>query len=139
MSEGLLDLDSGSDDAAPDTGASDESPNTDELFEDTQDAAPSDDAGHSDGETSDFDPAQTDWLRADLESVPQQYQPLIPLAKNLQAQFTRTQQDLAEQRNQLATERNEWAGRIQQMAAPPPPPAPLASALRGASAAVAPR
>ena len=98
MSEGILDLDSGSDDAAPDTGASDESTNTVELFEDTQDAAPSDDAGHSDGETSDFDPAQTDWLRADLESVPQQYQPLIPLAKNLQAQFTRTQQDLAEHR-----------------------------------------
>jgi len=125
MSEGILDLDSGSDDAAPDTGASEESTNTVELFEDTQDAAPSDEAGHSDSETSDFDPAQTDWLRADLDSVPQQYQPLVPLAKNLQAQFTRTQQDLADQRNQLATERNEWAGRIQQMASPPPPPNPI--------------
>ena len=86
MSE-VLDLDSGGQDAAPDTGASDsDATNSVELFEldDTSTSAPSDDAGHSDSATSDFDPAQADWLRVDPNTVPEQYQPLVPLAKNLQ-------------------------------------------------------
>jgi len=129
MSEGILDLDSGNDDAAPDTGASDNgaADNAVQLFEDdTPTTAPSDGAGHSaHSDVSDFDPAQTDWLRADPATVPEQYQPLLPLAKNMQAQFTRTQQDLADQRHQLAQERQEWSSRIQQMASPPPPPSPI--------------
>lgn len=134
MSE-VLDLDSGGQDAAPDTGASEsDATNTVELFEDaTSESAPSSDAGHSDSATSDFDPAQADWLRVDPNTVPEQYQPLVPLAKNLQAQFTRTQQDLADQRNQLAQERQEWASRIQTMAAPPPPPDPIQQMREGVS------
>ena len=135
MSE-VLDLDSGGQDAAPDTGASDsDATNSVELFEldDTSTSAPSDDAGHSENATSDFDPAQADWLRVDPNTVPEQYQPLVPLAKNLQAQFTRTQQDLADQRNQLAQERQEWASRIQTMAAPPPPPDPIQQMREGVS------
>ena len=135
MSE-VLDLDSGGQDAAPDTGASDsDATNSVELFEldDTPTSAPSDDAGHSENATSDFDPAQADWLRVDPNTVPEQYQPLVPLAKNLQAQFTKTQQDLADQRNQLAQERQEWASRIQTMAAPPPPPDPIQQMREGVS------
>jgi len=135
MSE-VLDLDSGGQDAAPDTGASDsDATNSVELFEldDTSTSAPSDDAGHSENATSDFDPAQADWLRVDPNTVPDQYQPLVPLAKNLQAQFTKTQQDLADQRNQLAQERQEWASRIQTMAAPPPPPDPIQQMREGVS------
>tara|TARA_R100000234_G_scaffold110759_1_gene83325 strand:+ start:79 stop:945 length:867 start_codon:yes stop_codon:yes gene_type:complete len=135
MSE-VLDLDSGGQDAAPDTGASDsDATNSVELFEldDTSTSAPSDDAGHSENATSDFDPAQADWLRVDPNTVPEQYQPLVPLAKNLQAQFTKTQQDLADQRNQLAQERQEWASRIQTMAAPPPPPDPIQQMREGVS------
>jgi len=135
MSE-VLDLDSGGQDAAPDTGASDsDATNSVELFalDDTSTSAPSDDAGHSENATSDFDPAQADWLRVDPETVPEQYQPLVPLAKNLQAQFTKTQQDLADQRNQLAQERQEWASRIQTMAAPPPPPDPIQQMREGVS------
>ena len=135
MSE-VLDLDSGGQDAAPDTGASDsDATNSVELFEldDTSTSAPSDDAGHSENATSDFDPAQADWLRVDPNTVPDQYQPLVPLAKNLQAQFTKTQQDLADQRNQLAQERQEGASRIQTMAAPPPPPDPIQQMREGVS------
>jgi len=130
MSE-ILDLDSSSDDAAPESSASEDS--LELLTETTSSSAPSEDAGHSDSGTSDFDPGQTDWLRADLQSVPEQYQPLIPLAKNLQAQFTRTQQDLADQRNQLAQERQEWTSRIQQMAAPPAPLGPIDQMRQNAS------
>ena len=130
MSE-ILDLDSSSDDAAPESSASEDS--LELLTETTSSSAPSEDAGYSDSGTSDFDPGQTDWLRADLQSVPEQYQPLIPLAKNLQAQFTRTQQDLVDQRNQLAQERQEWTSRIQQMAAPPAPLGPIDQMRQNAS------
>jgi len=130
MSE-ILDLDSSSDDAAPESSASEDS--LELLTETTSSSAPSEDAGYSDSGTSDFDPAQTDWLRVDPQSVPEQYQPLMPLAKNLQAQFTRTQQDLVDQRNQLAQERQEWTSRIQQMASPPAPLGPIDQMRQNAS------
>jgi hypothetical protein len=123
MSEAILDLDSSADDSSPVADSSTEqSANTVELFtDDTSAPARSDSTGHSDSETSDFNPEQHDWLRGDVEAVPEQYKGLVPLAKNLQAQFTRTQQDLAEQRRQLQEQQGQWADRLQQMAVPQQP------------------
>lgn len=123
MSEAILDLDSSADDSSPVADSSTEqSTNTVELFsDDTSAPAQSDSTGHSDSESSDFDPEQHDWLRGDVNTVPDQYKGLVPLAKNLQAQFTRTQQDLAEQRRQLQEQQSQWADRLQQMAVPQQP------------------
>ena len=123
MSEAILDLDSGSEDTSPDTGPSNEQPTNEvELFtDDTPTSARDNGDGNSNGETSDFDPEQHDWLRGDTEAVPEQYRGLVPLAKNLQAQFTRTQQDLAEQRRELQAQQGEWANRVQQVAVPQQP------------------
>jgi len=120
MSEAILDLDSSAEDTSPDVdSSSDRSASTVELFsDDTSTPARSDSTGHSDSETSDFDPERHDWLRGDVSGVPEQYKGLVPLAKNLQAQFTRTQQDLAEQRRELQAQQNEWANRLQQIAVP---------------------
>lgn len=123
MSEAILDLDSSAEDTSPDVdSSSDRSASTVELFsDDTSTPARSDSTGHSDSETSDFDPERHDWLRGDVNAVPEQYKGLVPLAKNLQAQFTRTQQDLAEQRRELQAQQNEWANRLQQIAVPQQP------------------
>ena len=123
MSEAILDLDSGSEDTSPDTGPSNEQPTNEvELFaDDTPESAQSEEPGHSNAETSDFDPERHAWLRSDVESVPEQYRGLIPLAKNLQSQFTKSQQDLADQRRELQAQQGEWANRVQQMAAPQQP------------------
>ena len=123
MSEAVLDLDSGAEDSSPDTGSSSEQPTNEvELFtDDTPTLARDNSDGNSNGETSDFDPEQHDWLRGDTEAVPEQYRGLVPLAKNLQAQFTRTQQDLAEQRRELQAQQGEWANRVQQVAVPQQP------------------
>lgn len=120
MSEAILDLDSSAEDTSPDVdSSSDRSASTVELFsDDTTTPARSDSTGHSDSETSDFDPERHDWLRGDVNAVPDQYKGLVPLAKNLQAQFTRTQQDLAEQRRELQAQQNEWANRLQQVVVP---------------------
>jgi len=123
MSEAVLDLDSGAEDSSPDTGSSSEQPTNEvELFaDDTPTSARDNGDGNSNGETSDFDPEQHDWLRGDVDAVPEQYRGLVPLAKNLQAQFTRTQQDLAEQRRELQAQQGEWANRVQQVAVPQQP------------------
>ena len=123
MSEAVLDLDSGAEDSSPDTGSSSEQPTNEvELFADDTPAPARDNGdGNSNGETSDFDPEQHDWLRGDVDAVPEQYRGLVPLAKNLQAQFTRTQQDLAEQRRELQAQQGEWANRVQQVAVPQQP------------------
>ena len=99
MSEAILDLDSSADDSLPVADSSTEqSTNTVELFsDDTSAPAQSDSTGHSDSKSSDFDPEQHDW------------------------QFTRTQQDLAEQRRQLQDQQGQWADRLQQMAVPQQP------------------
>ena len=120
MSESALALDSGAEDSSPDVESSqDQSTESSlELFtDDTPESARSETSGHSDA-TSDFDPQRHDWLRGNADSVPEQYQPLVPLAKNMQAQFTRTQQDLAEQRRRIEADRSEWADRVQAVAAP---------------------
>jgi|TARA_R110002020_G_scaffold205726_1_gene410386 hypothetical protein len=120
MSESALALDSGAEDSSPDVGSSqDQSTESSlELFtDDSLDSAQSEDSGHSDAQ-SDFDPQRHDWLRGSADDVPEQYQPLVPLAKNMQAQFTRTQQDLAEQRRQIETQQGEWANRVQNLVTP---------------------
>ena len=43
-----------------------------------------------------FDPDTVDWLRVNPNDVPEQYRPLSGIARNMQSQFTRTQQDLRE-------------------------------------------
>ena len=45
-------------------------------------------------EASPFDPDSVDWLRVNPDDVPEQYRPLTGVVKNVQSQFTRTQQDL---------------------------------------------
>ena len=120
MSESALALDSGAEDSSPDVGSSqDQSTESSlELFtDDTLDSAQSESSGHSDAQ-SDFDPQRHDWLRGNADDVPEQYQPLVPLAKNMQAQFTRTQQDLAEQRRQIEAQQGEWANRVQNLVTP---------------------
>ncbi len=84
MSEAVLDLDSGAEGSSPDTDSSSEQPTNEvELFaDDTPVSARDNGDGNSNGETSDFDPEQHDWLRGDVESVPEQYRGLVPLAKN---------------------------------------------------------
>ena len=47
-------------------------------------------------EASPFDPDSVDWLRVNPDDVPEQYRPLTGVVKNVQSQFTRTQQDLRE-------------------------------------------
>ena len=45
-------------------------------------------------DASPFDPDSVDWLRVNPDDVPEQYKPLTGVARNMQSQFTRTQQDL---------------------------------------------
>ena len=49
--------------------------------------------GEETSEASAFDLDTTDWLRVNPDKVPEQYRPLSGIARNMQAQFTRTQQD----------------------------------------------
>ena len=117
MSESALALDSGAEDTSPSEDSSQEQ--SLELFtDDTSTEAQSDSTGHSGSAQSDFDPEKHDWLRGDADNVPEQYQPLVPLAKNMQAQFTRTQQDLADQRRQIEAQQSEWANRVQTLVSP---------------------
>ena len=62
------------------------------------DSSESDDMASSDAaEPSDapaFDPDNVDWLRVNPDDVPEQYRPLSGVARIMQSQFTRTQQDL---------------------------------------------
>ena len=120
MSESALALDSGAEDTSPSEGSSSEESTESSLdffTDDTPNEAPSETSGHSDAQ-SDFDPERHDWLRGNADNVPEQYQPLVPLAKNMQAQFTRTQQDLAEQRRQIEAQQGEWANRVQTLVTP---------------------
>ena len=62
---------------------------------DSTDVVSSDSEEPSD--VSAFDPDNVDWLRVNLDDVPEQYRPLKGIAHNMQSQFTRTQQDLRDQ------------------------------------------
>ena len=59
---------------------------------DSEGVASSDAPENSDA--SPFDPDNVDWLRVNPDDVPEQYKPLTGVARNMQSQFTRTQQDL---------------------------------------------
>ena len=103
-----------------------------EIFTDSDESAPnSDDDGYSDAtaaaptgseSSDDFNPDTVDWLRVDLDTVPEQYKHLAPMAKNMQRGFTQQTQALAEQRRELANSQQQWANRVEQVATPPPQP-----------------
>jgi len=133
MSESALALDSGAEDTSPSEASSQEQATETslELFEDaTPTEAQSDSTGHSGNAQSDFDPEKHDWLRGNADDVPEQYQPLLPLAKNMQAQFTRTQQDLADQRRAVEAQQSEWANRVQTLVTPQQQQADPVDAMR---------
>lgn len=70
------------------------------------DSDSADTAAFVDEETSEasaFDPDTTDWLRVNPDEVPEQYRPLSGIARNMQAQFTRTQQDAKDRLRQADT------------------------------------
>ena len=134
MTESVLDVDSVTDGGTPDAGAAETTTSTDNevtLFSDaTLDSAPDATNGHS-AAASEV-PDNVDLLRTPADELPENLQPLAPLAKNLQAQFTRTQQDLREREAQLAqreaqileqnkqaqTHQQQWADRVQQSVYP---------------------
>lgn len=134
MTESVLDVDSVTDGGTPDAGAAETTTSTDNevtLFSDaTLDSAPDATNGHS-ADASEV-PDNVDLLRTPADELPENLQPLAPLAKNLQAQFTRTQQDLREREAQLAqreaqileqnkqaqTHQQQWADRVQQSVYP---------------------
>ena len=62
------------------------------VASDSTDVVSSDSEEPSD--VSAFDPDTVDWLRVNPDDVPEQYRPLSGIARNMQSQFTRTQQDL---------------------------------------------
>ena len=70
------------------------------VASDSTDVVSSDSEEPSD--VSAFDPDTVDWLRVNPDDVPEQYRPLTGVVKNVQSQFTRTQQDLRE-RERAAT------------------------------------
>ena len=59
--------------------------------------------GEETSEASAFAPDTTDWLRVNPDEVPEQYRPLSGIARNMQAQFTRTQQDAKDRLRQADT------------------------------------
>ncbi len=135
MTESVLDVDSVIDVGTPDSDAAgtaaSSTDNEVSLFPDaTSDAAPGDVNGHS-APASEV-PDNVDLLRTPVDKLPANLQPLAPLAKNLQAEFTRTQQDLREREAQLTqresqileqnkqaqSHQQQWADRVQQSVYP---------------------
>ena len=134
MTETVVNVDSVSDGGTPDSGAAETTTSTDNevtLFPDaTPDSAPNAVNGHS--AAASVVPDNVDLLRTPVDELPENLQPLAPLAKNLQAEFTRTQQDLREREAQLTqreaqileqnkqaqTHQQQWADRVQQSVYP---------------------
>tara|TARA_Y100000593_G_scaffold12991_1_gene24212 strand:- start:1782 stop:2720 length:939 start_codon:yes stop_codon:yes gene_type:complete len=130
MSEAILDADSISPDETSSADSSSEEVGSIELFpEDTSNEPSESVGGHSESSSAEaFDPDTFDWTRGDPDTVPEQYQPVLRAVKNQQADYTRKMQDLADQRRQHQEQaqqvermRNEWADRVQAVAAPQEP------------------
>lgn len=93
------------------------------LDEDTRDEAAADEGGYSEERTStkdvnngtnaEFDPNTTDWLRVDVDTIPEQYRPLQELARNMQASYTREQQVARSVQEQAQTERGQYLEALQ--------------------------
>ena len=137
MTESVLDVDSAVDAGTPDEGASSDTGSDVVFFPDsetdaTQDAAPEAETGHSTPAENSATNGNVDLLRTPVDQLPENLQPLAPLAKNLQADYTRVQQDLRERESQLAAReqqiqtqnqqaqqyQQQWADRVQQTVAP---------------------
>lgn len=96
-----------------------------DLDGDTQDEAAADERGHSEETTSaqapttetneQFDVDNVDWLRVDVDTIPEQYRPLQALARNMQAGLTREQQALAQVREQASSERSQYLQALQSL------------------------
>ena len=137
MTEAVIDVGSSNGAEAPDAGASANETTSDTLlFPDadaTQESAPEPEAGHSAEATDSVaDDSKVDLLRTPVDELPENLRPLAPLAKNLQAAYTRSQQDLREREAQLAQReqqiqaqnqqaqqhQQQWADRLQQAVIP---------------------
>jgi hypothetical protein len=130
MSEAILDADSISPEEISSADSLPEEVNEIELFPEDTPSQPSENVdGHSQSSSAEaFDPDTVDWARVDPGTVPEQYQPVLRAVKNQQADYTRKMQDLADQRRQHEEQaqqvermRNEWADRVQAVAAPQEP------------------
>jgi len=137
VTEAVIDVGSSNGAEAPDAGASaSETTNDTLLFPDadaTQESAPGPEAGHAAEKTDSVaDGSNIDFLRTPVEDLPENLRPLAPLAKNLQADYTRSQQDLRDREAQLSQReqqiqtqnqqaqqhQQQWADRVQQTVAP---------------------
>tara|TARA_R100000234_G_scaffold114508_2_gene89751 strand:+ start:443 stop:1381 length:939 start_codon:yes stop_codon:yes gene_type:complete len=130
MSEAILDADSISPDETNSTDSLPEDVGDIQLLtEDTPVETSESGDGHSNSSNAEeFNPDTFDWTRGDPDTVPEQYQPVLRAVKSQQADYTRKMQDLADQRRQHQEQaqqvermRNEWADRVQAVAAPQEP------------------
>lgn len=123
----MADEDSAVADAAPEATSLDSTPQFgDGLFEDTSASADASTEGHSedaaptqDGSAKALPAIEIDLLRTPVDQLPDEYKPLAPLAKNFQASYTRTMQDLADQRRTLEQERTQYLEAINRLQAAP--------------------
>mgnify|MGYP003148355156 CR=1 FL=1 len=138
MTESVLDVDSAVDAGTPDEGASTDTESEVVFFPDsdegdaTQDSAPAAETGHSTPAEDSATNGNVDLLRTPVDQLPANLKPLAPLAKNLQADYTRAQQDLRDRESQLTAReqqiqtqnqqaqqhQQQWADRVQQTVAP---------------------
>jgi|TARA_R110000803_G_scaffold83887_1_gene149942 hypothetical protein len=95
-----------------------------DLDADTQEEATPVVAGHSEGAprgnesappAGEFDPDKVDWLRVDINTIPDQYKPLQALAKNMQASYTQEQQSSRQIQEQAQAERQQYLQAISQL------------------------
>jgi len=95
-----------------------------DLDGDTQDEATPEASGNSEETPSSeqtkkpetpFDPDKVDWLRVDINTIPEQYKPLQQMAKNIQASYTREQQVARQIQEQAQSERQQYLQALQQL------------------------
>ena len=116
--------DSGQDGATPSPDTStDQTDIASDLFGD--DAPQDEPTSSANGTSATFDPNAVDIRRTKLEDIPDHHRPYFEPAykalKDLQAGFTKRDQDLADAQQRASVAEQEWRDRIQQIAAPPPP------------------
>ena len=95
-----------------------------DLDGDTQDEATPEASGNSKETPSSeqvkkpetpFDPNKVDWLRVDINTIPEQYRPLQQMAKNIQASYTREQQVARQIQDQAQIERQQYLQALQSL------------------------
>lgn len=66
------------------------------------DSEPAESVSETNNGTPEFDPDDVDWLRVDPETLPESYRHLGPMAKRMQATFTKNNQELKNRGDKLA-------------------------------------